>query len=344
MRVLIIGGGMVGAYSARQLMNNSHEVLIADIQPNIPLLDWCIEGEYEYRQINISNLIAYSNLFEYWSPDVVIFTAGVMENKIAELAAISLKTNIVDMIGITDLCVKKKIKKIVYSSSLAVYNFEDKNNPFKETSPKTNSNIYGLGKLICEEYLNRISKDQRIHVISLRFCGIYGAGHFYGGAWMGSYIQEIALQALQGERNSKIILQDSILGTNEYLYAGDVASAIYNATVSNECGEFNIGPGQLTTIFDVNSSIQNHFPKQFIEIQSSNANLRDSRDRKHALDITAAKKSGLLQLQYPTFDKGFSAYCDELSEISNKHPKIYSLLIKQLRNTNINENSMGKIQ
>ncbi|MGJ3434846.1 NAD-dependent epimerase/dehydratase family protein [Serratia sp. Je.1.23.a] len=306
MKILIIGAGSIGVHAALNFIHQGHTVTIVDKV----LLDGSLADQVEIKNsflvMNINDYNNVSRVFQDFSPEIVIHTAGVMDSKVNSNAVAALQVNIVDSLNIFDECEKNSVKKILFTSSLAVYDFNNQNFDFDEYSPKTSTNMYGLGKLICENYLNKIALRSNTKTLSLRFCGVYGAGDFVGGAWMGRYLKSIVQNILNASSGTKVIVEKDVIGNNEYLYISDAAKSLYHFAFNDATGALNISPGEITSFQELVSTLQQVRHDICIDIVGSKK-CSVILNRSKPLSTTLSRKWGF-DCDYSSFEKGFRDY------------------------------------
>ena len=173
MKILVTGGaGFIGRYLV-DFLQNHHEVTIYDNLSNstkesiIPLIE---RGVYFVQ----GDILEYNNLVKSCVGfDLVIHLAA--KSDVAESVKNPEITNEVNIIGTENVlkcCAENKIKKIIFASSAAVYG--DCNLVISETTNKNPSSPYGKSKLLAEQEIKKISKDNNLNAISLRLFNVYG--------------------------------------------------------------------------------------------------------------------------------------------------------------------------
>ncbi len=139
--------------------------------------------------------------------------------------------NVVALQNVLEIGVKYGLKKIVYTSSGAVYG-EPINETSTETDPLTPNTLYGLSKVFAEEMIAYYGKKANITHIILRFPNVYGKDSNKG----------VIYNFLQSIKNTKSV---TIAGDGKqmrnFLHVSDAANAIEKALLYNDSDIFNIG-------------------------------------------------------------------------------------------------------
>ena len=81
--------------------------------------------------------------------------------------------NIRGTFNVINLCVKNKIKKLIFSSSASVYG-DAINVPMTEDHPFNNRNFYGATKISCEAMCRAFYDRYNLNYVGLRYMNVYG--------------------------------------------------------------------------------------------------------------------------------------------------------------------------
>ena len=184
MLILVTGGlGFIGSHTAVELINNGHEVVIADnlINSNINVLDRVnqITGiKPVFYQIDVTDESKLEQIFIDHNIDGVIHFAGL--KAVGESVSEPLEyyyNNLVSTILLSKMCIKHGVSKFVFSSSATVYG--EQPSPLREGMElKKTTNPYGETKVISERILADTSKaNPGFAVCLLRYFNPVGAHH-----------------------------------------------------------------------------------------------------------------------------------------------------------------------
>lgn len=242
-RILVTGGaGFIGSNLVKQLISDENYVTV---------LDNFISGyRINLRQFHTLRII------EGDVRDPVAVEKAVIGNEIIfHLAAsvgnkrsidepfVDAQTNVLGTINVLEAARKYKVRKIVVSSSAAIYG-DLKILPIDEDHPIEPDSPYGCTKL-CEEKLSlAYSKLYPLEVICLRYFNVYGPNQRYDA--YGNAIPIFVYRMLRGE---PIIIYGDGEQTRDFINVIDVVKAnIKAAEVTGVNGAFNIGSGKSITI------------------------------------------------------------------------------------------------
>src|SRR5262249_24885439 len=163
--------------------------------------------------------------------------------------AIDLRTNVIGTLNVLEACVKHRVPRLLYASSMQSYGVTDVV-PTPEDTPCRPASYYGITKYAAERYVHttaeRVYLDFKLKVTSFRMYNVYGPRQALDNPYQG--VLGIFLgNLLRGEPLTIFGDGDQ---TRDFVYVGDVAEAwvgALNNPVSHG-GVFNIGSGRETSI------------------------------------------------------------------------------------------------
>jgi UDP-glucose 4-epimerase len=178
--ILVTGArGFLGSRLVRRLRESGHRAAALDIGPSFDLQqdEWTADLA---ERGHVDSLISRAP-----APDTVIHLAGHIEiafrkNPLSPLLppcpgeeniGLLYRGNFMTTVGILEFCLRKKVRKIIFSSSQAVYGMPD-GNIVNENSPCRPLEHYGASKLCAERALCTASSPE-LKVLALRFPGLY---------------------------------------------------------------------------------------------------------------------------------------------------------------------------
>ena len=183
MRILVTGGaGYIGSHTCLELLNQGHEVVVAD-----NLCNSCEEALNRVKELTGKDLTFYKvdlldkegldQMFDQEKIDAVIHFAGL--KAVGESVAKPLEyyhNNITGTLNLCDSMRNHGVKKIIFSSSATVYG-DPAFVPITEDCPKGKiTNPYGQTKSMLEQVLTDLHvADPEWNVILLRYFNPVGA-------------------------------------------------------------------------------------------------------------------------------------------------------------------------
>jgi UDP-glucose 4-epimerase len=225
MRYLITGGaGFIGSHVLGHIKKFNHSCIVLDnfstgVHRNIPSEIKVYERDICHN--GMEELLIAEGI------DVVIHLAGqTMVPVSQEHPAFDCSVNVLGSVGVLDACRKAGVKRVVFASTAAVYGYVDQL-PITEEQAGDPISFYGLSKYTFERYLEFYWQQFGLNYVILRFANVYGERQGDGGE--GGVISIFTRKIKQAE--AVTIFGDGAQ-TRDFIYAGDVAGAIYQASLS----------------------------------------------------------------------------------------------------------------
>ena len=153
------------------------------------------------------------------------------------------ETNIDATVKLLIAAKEEGIKKIVFSSSSAVYG-ENPNMPLKETEPFMPLSPYACQKASCELYLKSFYESYGLNYVALRYFNVFGPKQDINSQYA-AVIPKFIHSLIHGE-------QACIFGDGEqsrdFIFVKDIANANIKACESDYNGVVNVAAGNAITI------------------------------------------------------------------------------------------------
>ena len=254
MKLLVLGGaGYIGSHTATELLDNGHEVVIADnlvtgYREAIPEKATFYQGDLRDKDFLI-------DLLNREKVDAVIHFAAF--SLVGESVVNPLKyyeNNLYGTKVLLDAMIETGVDKIVFSSTAATYG-EPENIPILESDRTCPTNPYGETKLAMEKMISWAAKAHGLHFVSLRYfnaCGAHKSGAIGEAHNPESHLIPLVLQVPNGKREFVSIYgndYDTPDGTciRDYIHVTDLAKAHILAVEylmnGGESDIFNLGNG-----------------------------------------------------------------------------------------------------
>jgi len=253
MRILVTGGaGYIGSSCIKALCDKRHIVCVVD-NLSKGILD-NVDPRAEFFKLDITEAKKLDDLFSNKKFDAIIHFAAYKAVGESMENPIKYSDNIKGTLNILDSMVRHNVKKIVFSSSAAVY--DDNNSIVTEKSPLNPKSYYGYTKKAGEELIEWYSKTHGITGISLRYfnvAGDYGLGYIDPEP---ENVLPIMMEVLTGKRDEFIIYGDDYDtrdGTciRDYIHIIDLVDAHVLALNLNETMILNLGTGNGTSVLEL---------------------------------------------------------------------------------------------
>jgi UDP-glucose 4-epimerase len=146
---------------------------------------------------------------------------------------------------------RAKVKKLVFSSSAAIYG-SNPTTPKVETMVPEPKSPYAITKLDGEYYCKMFADEGRLATASLRYFNVFGPRQDPGS----QYAAAVPIFIERAMKNQPITIYGDGHQTRDFVYVKDIAAAnVFCASQSEATGVFNVGYGQRITINDLATTI-----------------------------------------------------------------------------------------
>lgn len=170
MRILITGGaGYIGSACTKKVLADGHDVVIIDslVTGKESLLDERADFfKFDLAKDDISPAFAKP-------VDAVIHFAAYKAVEESMEDAVKYSDNIIGTTNLLNAMVKHEVKKIIFSSTAAVYGSPEYS-PLDEKHPTNPENFYGQTKLMAESLLSWYHRIHGIQFVALRYFNVVG--------------------------------------------------------------------------------------------------------------------------------------------------------------------------
>ncbi len=195
-KILVLGGaGFLGSHVVDTLIENNYNVIIYDIKRS----KW-VNKKCKFYKGNILNLRKLEILLK--RVDVVYNFAGISDLTDAYKNPIkTINLNILVNAKIIELCIKNKINRYIYASSIYALS--------------NNGSFYKCSKQAAENYLIEYNKKEKINYTIIRFGSLYGPRSNYNNG-----LYKIIYDFI---KNDKLSYFGSNKTVRNYIYVKDAA-------------------------------------------------------------------------------------------------------------------------
>ena len=266
MKILVTGGaGFIGSHLLQLLQGQQGvEVVVYDNlssgrREHVPKAIRLVEGDVRDAE-GLANLFA-SEGFD----SVVHLAAQTMVPYSLSHPEEDCQINLLGLINILECCRKYAVKHIVFSSSAAVYG-DNLNIPLHEEEKPMPTSAYGITKMASEHYLRMYHDLYGLNTTVLRFANVYGERQGAGGEGGVVSIFCKLLAAGQG-----VTVFGNGEQTRDFVYAGDIAEALWRGSQLEGHHVINISTQKETTVNQLlaafKQAVGREFPVQYAPIR-----------------------------------------------------------------------------
>ncbi|MBI2850287.1 MAG: SDR family oxidoreductase [Chloroflexi bacterium] len=285
MKAVVTGGaGFIGSHLIEALVARGYRVTVLD-DLSSGKLDNIREflPSVQFKQGSVTELPLLREIFQ--GVDYVFHLAAIASvQKSIDDPAASHEVNVTGTLNVLLAALENKVKKVVFSSSAAVYG-DIPVPPAKEEMAPCPLSPYAADKLAAETYCQVFGRVYQLPTVSLRYFNVYGPRQDPKSQYA-SVIPAFMSAVKDGK-------PPTIFGdgeqTRDFVFVKDVVAANLLAAETDMCGVFNISRGESVSI--------NRLAKLIIKLTGKRLEPVHREPRageiKHSLaDISKAKASG----------------------------------------------------
>lgn len=172
--ILVTGGaGYIGSHMVRALLENGYKPVVFDnlstgyrnfVPKDVPFIKGDLKNKNDIQKV-----------FKKYKIDAVThFAASIVVPESVEKPLMYYENNVVSCVNLLNAMVGHHVKKLVFSSTAAVYG-NPKRNPIQEEDAIKPNNPYGQTKAIMEKILFDLSRVEDFNYVALRYFNVGGA-------------------------------------------------------------------------------------------------------------------------------------------------------------------------
>jgi UDP-glucose 4-epimerase len=185
--VLVGGAGLIGSHTAdRLLAEDVKQILIYDnfVRGRVENLHDALKDP-RVKIFDVGGDILQTDILEAAldGADGVFHFAALWLLQCHEFPRSAFDVNVRGTFNVMEACVKKGVKRLVYSSSASVYG-DAVREPMDEEHPFNNKNFYGATKIAGEAMLRAFHHRYGLNYVGLRYMNVYGPRQDYHGAYI----------------------------------------------------------------------------------------------------------------------------------------------------------------
>lgn len=249
MRVLVLGGcGFIGSHVVDDLLVANHEVVVFDRYPErfrLPL------PNVTYYQADFGNRGELEVVLASGIEVVIHLVSSTTPQSSNEDPIFDVQTNLVETVALFEMCVKHRVRKVVFISSGGTVYGVPQITPVPESHPTLPLCSYGITKLAMENYLHLYHVLHGLEYTVLRVSNPYGARqdpHRKQGA------VAVFMHKILKDESINVWGDGSVV--RDFIHVSDVARACTAAAESQFIGTCNVGSGHGLSIKQLISELQ----------------------------------------------------------------------------------------
>jgi len=285
MNYLITGGaGFIGSNIVNRLISEGHDVYVIDDLSSDAHDEFYFNFKAKYYHYSVVDHVMCSDVFNRSKPDFVLHLAA--EARIQNCIEDPIKayeTNLIGTLNMLSLCKKHNVKRLVLSTTSAIYGLKNTGILHEEMSPDC-LNSYSLSKWNAEHACKMYSSMYGVDTACLRYFNVYGPNQ----PKKGPYAPVIGIFKRLKDNNQPLTVVGDGEQTRDYVHVNDVVSAnilaaTYDKSLNGEI--FNVGTGKNYSVNWIAKQIETdlskitHIPPRVGEARDTIANNRKIKNK-----------------------------------------------------------------
>ena len=245
MRILVLGGrGFLGSHVVDKFLAEKHDVSVFDLSSDrfrrTPPDVHVFHGDF-------GNVGVLDDVISTGFDAVLHFIGTTTPKSSVDSPEFDIQSNVIGTIRLLDVCVRHKVRKFIFpSSGGSVYGDIGSDAAVDELHPVRPICSYAISKLTIENFQHQYRHAHGLDYVALRIANPYGerqSPHLGLGAFTVFLHRMIKNQTIEVWGDGSV--------ERDFIYAGDVANAVYAATIKPLNGVFNVGSGVGVSLRDL---------------------------------------------------------------------------------------------
>lgn len=279
MKVLVTGGaGYIGSHATQKLLDAGYAVVVYDnlntgFKEAVPAGADFIQGDVRDK-LMLSRVMKDKNI-----SSVVHFAAKIIVSESIEKPMDYYENNTMGVLALAQACVANGIRKIVFSSTAAVYGNASSVGLIDERAQTKPLNPYGQSKLVSEFILRDCEKPYGLKSVCLRYFNVAGAsldGKNGQRSKDATNLIKVVCETAAGKRDSVGIFGTDYptpdgTGVRDYIHVEDLADIhVFALKYLEQGGEseiYNCGYGKGFSVREVIENVRKVSGKNFKVIE-----------------------------------------------------------------------------
>ncbi len=222
--ILVTGGaGFIGVHLVNRLLKEGHKVVIVDILRSVGGISYVNPGA-DFLEYDICDKNLYKELDKYTFDSVYHLAAQSAGESAYDDPKFDIMTNSYGTWCIAEYCRKNNIKRLIYTSTVAVYGSSLKS-AFSESSPIAPDSIYGVSKYSGELFVKQILGNTDSEYTIFRLFNTYGPGENLNYRKKGM----VSIYASYIWKDEPVVVKGSLNRHRDFTYIKDTVEILYRA-------------------------------------------------------------------------------------------------------------------
>lgn len=240
MKVLITGiAGLLGSRLSDWILENHPEYKVIGIDDLSGGYVENVNPEVKFIESNLTNQVTLSQVFEKHKPDYVFhFAAYAAEGLSPFIRNYNYQNNLVATSNIVNECIKHDVKRLVFTSTLAVYGY-GYGGIFDESQIPNPIDPYGVAKYACEMDIKIAGEQHGLDWCIIRPHNVYGVKQ---NIW-DKYRNVLGIWMFQHLNDQSMTIFGDGEQTRAFSYIDDSLESLWNSATRQEASRQIINLG-----------------------------------------------------------------------------------------------------
>ena len=270
MNILITGAaGFIASHLIETLIMQKHTNIIGidnfysgttDNLAYIESID--LNNVFTFLECDIRDFSKLNNIIQTYNITHIYHLAAIVSVQDSiEKPHFTHDVNVTGTINILEASRKNGVKKVIFSSSAAVYG-DEPSLPKNELSPTKPISPYGYQKLIGEQYMKLYNDLYNIETVCLRYFNVYGRRQSASSDYSGV----ISIFESKIKKNQVANVYGDGKQYRDFVHVSDIALVNSKAMLTNGIGGeiFCVGTANKTSINDLIKNLQDKYHTDFL--------------------------------------------------------------------------------
>ena len=253
MKILITGvAGLLGSKLADWIIKNTnHEVIGIDDLSGGYISN--VHKDVNFYKFDLVGGDQLNRVFEKESPDIVYHMAAYAAEGLSPfMRTFNYKNNLISTAKIINCCINYDIKRLVFTSTMAVYSLG--NPPFDEKDVPKPKDPYGVAKYACEMDIQIAGEQHGLDWCIIRPHNVYGPNQ---NIW-DKYRNVLGIWMCQYMNNEPMSIFGDGKQTRAFSYVDDILEPLWKSGTEENCSKeiINLGGTKFYTINEANQILR----------------------------------------------------------------------------------------
>jgi UDP-glucose 4-epimerase len=225
--ILITGvAGLIGSRFAEYIVKKKQNYKVIGIDDLSGGYENHVPDEVEFHKLNLMNHESVEEVFKKNEIEIIYhFAAYAAEGLSPFIRRYNYNNNLICTTNLVNFAIKYKIRRFVFTSTMATYGYGDGKLPFTEETPQVPIDPYGVAKLSCEMDIKIAGEQHGLDWCIIRPHNVFGRNQ---NIW-DKYRNVLGIWMYQLLNNKNITIFGDGLQTRAFSYIDDMLEPFWKS-------------------------------------------------------------------------------------------------------------------